>query len=189
MTDIRWTPIHVYLDRVPTFGELASQAWHLAIKQHFKSDTPWDRLVYGRDCFRLRRAARLARYRPLTFTRYFVRSVVLRTVPLIALLFLLLSARDAFRRGLLGTGASPADFLVLLAVSAGLGTVWGLLRWPSARATLAWADAYREGFMDRQRQLLSPTGWRGWRLVRVEDGYLYVQIGDDPKVEAGDRGV
>ena len=174
MADISWTPIHVYLDRQPTFDELASQAWHLARNKYFADDTWRDRLVFMRESIRLRSAARWAGLQPLTLGRYYLRHVLLRIVPLVALGFLFLYARDAIRRDLLGNGAPVADFLILISASLILGSAWGLWRWPAARQTLTWADSYRAEFLSRQEQLLSPVGWRGWRLVRRDGGYVFV---------------
>jgi len=65
--------------------------------------------------------------------------------------------------------------LMLLAVAT--ASLWALLHWPQPLRDLVFAARYRAARLDRERQLLSPDGWNGWRAERRADGtYIMVPV-------------
>jgi hypothetical protein len=65
----------------------------------------------------------------------------------------------------------------VLVVAVVCALAWGVTWWPQPRQDVVFAESYRRGRMERQRQLLSPEGWEGWRLEQQHDGrYLWVRV-------------
>jgi hypothetical protein len=183
---ITWTPLHIYVDREPTFRELAEEQWGVARHRYFDDDTWRDRLQYAASAWRLRSAAKWAALEPVTFIRYFGRHVLLRVVPITTLGLFILYLFAAWGQAPDGAGSSAPEIVNLLIFGGLLGTGWGLARWRSVNPTLAWAKRFRANLLVRQRQLLSDEGWEGWRLIRRDRGYVYVRV-DDLKEPSNQR--
>jgi hypothetical protein len=157
--------LYVFGHQQPTFGVLAREAFELARRKHYVDDTLVDRWRYLRSALRLRRAAYWTRLAPVTAGRFISHHLLLRITPKVA--------AGLLAWYLLSPSIPQEPVRVLLGVTA-LSIVsallWGVVGYRRPRADLAWAERYRLKRQQREQQLLSPEGWKGWRLHRDTDG-------------------
>lgn len=167
------TPIRIFGTPTPSYQELAGESWALALGRGFPEDTLRDRLEYARRAIRLSNAARWERLGELHFEGYYRYYILPRLTPGVAAALLavyLLERPDK---------AGPEAWVVIQLLVLGFVTasLWGLLHWPQPQRDLAFASQYRASRAERERQLLSPHGWNGWRAEQRPDGsYVMVPV-------------
>ena len=76
--EITWTPLHTYIDREPSFRELAEEQWGIARHRYFADDSWRDRLEYATSAWRLQRAAPNSLACSSGVSRGLVRSTLMR---------------------------------------------------------------------------------------------------------------
>jgi hypothetical protein len=162
--------LYVFSDQQPAFGLLAREAFELARHKHYADDTLLDRWQFLRSALRLRRAAYWTRLAPMTAGRFIKHHLLLRVTPKLAaalLLWYILSP---------GPAQEPLGVLLTVAaLSSVLALLWGITAYARALADLTWAKNYRQTRYEREQQLLSPDGWKGWRLERDTDGHYVLR--------------
>ena len=176
------TPIRIFGHATPTYDELASESWELAFGSGFPEDTLRDRLEYARRAHRLSSAAQWQRLGELQFAGYYRQYILPRLVPALAaaLVGVYLWERPD------PTGPEAWTLVQLLVLAFATASLWAILHWPQPQRDLAFAAHYRASRVERERQLLSPHGWNGWRAERRPDGsyvMVPVQIGGTPECE------
>jgi hypothetical protein len=158
---------------MPSYRELAAESWELAFGRGFPEDTLRDRLEYALRAHRLSCAARWQQLGDVQFNRYYQHYILPRLAPGLAAGLLTVYLLEMPDRS--GPQVSVIAQLLLLAVAA--ASVWALLHWPRPQRDLAFAAQYRASRVERERQLLSPDGWNGWRAERRPDGsYVMVPV-------------
>lgn len=177
---IATTPIRIFGNTVPSYEDLAAESWELAFGRGFPEDTLRDRLEYAFRAHRLACAARWQRLGGLHFNGYYRGYVLARLAPALAATLLALYLWE------MPDVAGPRPWVIaqLLLLAIATASVWGVLHWPQPRRDLAYASQYRASRVERERQLLSPDGWNGWRAERRPDGsYVMVQLSGTPGCE------
>ena len=176
------TPIRIFGNATPTYDELASESWELALGRGFPEDTLRDRLEYARRAHRLSKAAQWQRLGEVHFGGYYRQYILPRLTPALAaaLVGVYLWERP--------DPAGPEAWIVvqLLVLAFATASLWAILHWPQPQRDLVFAAHYRASRVERERQLLSPHGWNGWRAERRPDGsyvMVPVQIGGTPECE------
>jgi hypothetical protein len=167
------TAIRVFGPDVPSYAELAAESWELAFRTGSRQNSLSDRIEYALRAHRLSSAAQWERLKEINFFNYYRGYVLPRLVPALASALLGLYLWDLPDR------AGPEFWIIirlmLLAVAA--ASLWALLYWPKPLRDLVFAAQYRKARLDRERQLLSPEGWNGWRAERRGDGsYVMVPV-------------
>lgn len=169
------TPIRVFGPAIPSYAELAAESWGLALSPHLPQGTLGDRLEHAIRGHRLSNAARWERMGEVHFFNYFCHYAVPRLAPALAASLLAVYLWDMPDRA--GPELWAIVQLLLLAVAA--ASLWALIYWPQPRRDMVFAARYRAARLERQRQLLSPDGWNGWRAERCGDG-SYVMVPVEP---------
>jgi hypothetical protein len=163
------TPWLMLEGRVPSYGDLASEAYGLARRGTFP-DTLADRLEYWRNARRLIKASRWARFDGWRYKRFLVEIGVLRYGFAIFCLPAALLAVDAIK----DERTLPLGFLWVLTLFASLSGVIGVAIaasiWSRRKEDVEWAETYRKRRLDVDERLRSPQGYEGWRAVKKPDG-------------------
>lgn len=171
------TRIRIFGASTPSYDELAAESWELALRKRFPEDTLRDRVEYAVRACRLSSAAQWQQLGELHFAGYYRRFILTRLAPSLAVILLALYLWETAH-----TAGPQAWVLVeLLAVSLASASLWAVLHWPQPRRDLAFAAQYRAARLERERQLLSPQGWNGWRAeVRSDGSYVMVPVEPTP---------
>jgi hypothetical protein len=167
------TPIRIFGTTTPSYDELAAESWDLAFGRTFPEDTLRDRLEYALRARRLSNAAQWEQLGEVHFKGYYRHYILARLAPTLAAVFLALYLWEMPDR------AGPRLWVIvqLLALALAAGSLWAVLHWPQPLRDLAFAARYRASRVERERQLLSPHGWNGWRAERRADGsYVMVSV-------------
>jgi hypothetical protein len=167
------TPIRIFGTPTPSYKALARESWALALGRGFPEDTLRDRLEYARRAVRLSNAARWLQLGELHFEGYYRYYILPRLTPGVAAALLAVYLWERPDKG----GPEAWVVIQLLVLAFATATLWGILHWPQPQRDLAFASQYRASRAERERQLLSPHGWNGWRAEQRPDGsYVMVPV-------------
>jgi hypothetical protein len=170
------TSFRVFGPSMPSYAELAAESWWLALRLRVGDDTLGDRLAYIVRAHRLSNAAQWERLGEVHFLTYYRHYVLPRLAPALGASLLAIYLLDPSRP------AGPQIWVIvqLLLVAVAMASLWALLYWPQPRRDMVFAARYRATRVERDRQLLSPDGWNGWRAERRGDG-RYVIVPVEPR--------
>ena len=165
--------IRVFGPAIPSYAELAAESWELAFSTKFAPNPLSERIEYALRARRLSKAAQWERLQDVNFLNYYRFFVLPRLAPALAVALLALYLWDPPHR----SGPELWDIVRLLLLAIATASLWALLHWPQPLRDLVFAARYRAARLDRERQLLSPDGWNGWRAERLGDGrYVMVPV-------------
>ena len=167
------TAIRVFGPAVPSYAELAAEAWALVFQADFRQTGLADRIEYAVRARRLSLAAQWERLQDINFFNYYRYYILPRLAPALAASLLALYLWDTASH----TGPELWAIIQLMLLAVATASLWALLHWPQPLRDLVFAARYRAARLDRERQLLSPDGWNGWRAERRADGtYIMVPV-------------
>ncbi len=167
------TSFRVFGPAIPSYAELAAESWRLGLRLRLREDTLADRLAYVVRAHRLSNAAQWERLGEVHFLSYYRHYALPRLAPALGASLLAIYLLDPSRP------AGPQIWVIvqLLLVAVAAASLWAVLYWPQPRRDLVFAARYRAARLERDRQLLSPHGWNGWRAERRGDGrYVMVPV-------------
>jgi hypothetical protein len=165
--------IRVFGPAIPSYAELAAESWELALSTRFAPNPLSERIEYALRARRLAKAAQWERLQDVNFFNYYRFYILPRMVPAVGAALLALYLWDPPHRN----GPELWDIVRLLLLAVAGASFWALLHWPRPLRDLVFAARYRAARLDRERQLLSPDGWNGWRAERLRDGrYVMVPV-------------